>query len=88
MKYQIYYHYNNGSTYKEEVSAPTAIKALKKAGAHNYLKNVMFQNGSEGTAEAYKINEETGYVECVVPVLNNDTFQLNEEGKLEVILSE
>ena len=33
-------------------------------------------------------NEETGYVECVVPVLNNDTFQLNEEGKLEVILSE
>lgn len=54
MKYQIYYHYNNGTTYKEEVSAPNAIKALKKAGAHNYLKNVMFQNGSKGTAKAYE----------------------------------
>ena len=58
MKYQINYHYNNGTTYKEEVSAPTAIKALKKAGAHNYLKNVMFQNGSEGTAKAYEIYED------------------------------
>lgn len=57
MKYQIYYHYNNGTTYKEEVSAPNAIKALKKAGAYNYLKNVMFQNGSEGTAKAYEIYE-------------------------------
>ena len=58
MKYQIYYHYNNGTTYKEEVSAPNAIKALKKAGAHNYLKNVMFQNGSKGTAKAYEIYED------------------------------
>ena len=58
MKYQIYYHYNNGTTYKEEVSAPNAIKALKKAGAHNYLKNVMFQNSSEGTAKAYEIYED------------------------------
>lgn len=52
---------------------------------------VEFSNGylvEETEDKAYKINEETGYVECVVPVLNNDTFQLNEEGKLEVILSE
>lgn len=52
---------------------------------------VEFSNGylvEETEDKAYKINEETGYVECVVLVLNNDTFQLNEEGKLEVILSE
>lgn len=52
---------------------------------------VEFSNGylvEEIDDKDYKINEETGYVECVVPVLNNDTFQLNEEGKLEVILSE
>ena len=52
---------------------------------------VEFSNGylvEETEDKAYKINEETGYVECVLPVLNNDTFQLNEEGKLEVILSE
>ncbi len=58
MKYQIYYHYNNGSIYKEEVSAPAAIKALKTAKAFSYLKEVMFQNGSEGVAEAYEIFED------------------------------
>lgn len=53
---------------------------------------IEFSNGylvEEIDDKDYKINEETGYVECVtIPVLNNDIFQLNEEGKLEVILSE
>ena len=53
---------------------------------------IEFSNGyliEEIDDKDYRINEETGYVECVtIPVLNNDTFQLNGEGKLEVILSE
>lgn len=53
---------------------------------------IEFSNGylvEEIDDKDYKINEETGYVECItIPVLNNDIFQLNEEGKLEVILSE
>ena len=56
-KYRISYSYNNGTTMSETVSATSAINALKKARAFNFLKSSMFQTGSTGTASAYELKD-------------------------------
>ena len=61
MMYLIYFDYNNKSGHTEVVSATTAQNAIKKAKAYNFLKNVMNQNGSIGTASAYKIEDDGTY---------------------------
>ena len=58
MKYKIYYRYNNGTTMNEEIEATSAIKALKKVKSYNFLKQVMFQTVSTGTASAYVLTKD------------------------------
>lgn len=57
-KYRIVYFYNNGETLNETVLASSAINAIKKAKAFNFLKSSMFQTGSTGTASAYELTED------------------------------
>lgn len=57
-EYRIVLNYNNGGSLSEVVSATNATNALKKAKAHNFLKNVMYQTGSAGTACAYRIHDD------------------------------
>ena len=59
MKYRIYYRYVNNltdvHTEVETVESSTALNALKIAQSEKHLKQVMFKNGSEGTAKAYEL---------------------------------
>ena len=61
MMYLIYFDYNNGSGHYEVADATSAKNAIKKVKAYNFLKNVMYQNGSIGSASAYKIEDDRTY---------------------------
>ena len=61
MIFKVYFDYNNGSSHVEMVSATSAKNAIKKVKAYNFLKNVMYQNGSVGSASAYKIEDDGTY---------------------------